>query len=223
MKIKVFLLTLVVIFNIFLVTGCGEKNREYDAEVVKEAALKLLPESKLLNELYYGYGIAYLDDKSEAEGRYYKSDFLSCQYYGVDTVEDIKVKTRKCYSTQYADIMINTKLSSVTDDEGAPLSYVRYYQKKNVLDGSDECIMVDKEAIVLLKDKLEYDLSSVFVSHSEGEEVIVTVNVKVTNNDNKTQNKTVSFSMIEEDGEWKINSPTYVTYFDRTDYDNIQK
>ena len=47
--------------------------------------------------------------------------------------------------------------------------------------------------------------------------------VKVTNNENKSQTKIVSFSMIEEQDGWRINSPTYVSYFDRTDYDNMQK
>ncbi len=224
MKIKAFLLTLVVIINIFLVTGCGEKNREYDEAEVRAAALELIAASKLLNEIFWGAGILYSDNKSEAEGRYYQADIVSCSYYGVDTVEDIKTKTRACFSEEYSNIIIGTKLSSVVDDDGVPMTYVRYYQKKNALDGSDECIMVDKNATVLLKDEITYDYQSLRVSHSEGDEVIAYITATVKNNeDGKEQQREITVRLIEESDGWRINSPTYVTYFDRTDYDNIQE
>ena len=223
MKIKALLLTLVVIFNIFLVTVCGEKNREYDEGEVKEAALLLIPESEKLNELYYGAGISYSDNLSESEGRYFMADIISCRYFGVETVEDIRNKTRACFSEEYANIIMGTKLATVTDDNGVPMSYVRYYQKKSVLDGTDECIMVDKNAAVLLKDEISYDYSSLRISHSEGQEVIAYLNVTVTNSDGKSQTKEISIRFIEESDGWRINSPTYTTYFDRTDYDNMQE
>ena len=223
MKIKAFLLTLVVILGILTTSGCGEKNREYVEEEVKRAANELILKSELLNELYYGYGIAYDDNKSEADGRYYKASLLSANEFGVDTVEDIKVLTRECFSTEYANLLIDTKLSSVKDDEGVIVSYVRYYQKYNALDGSEECIMVDSEATVLIDDELEYDYNSLYVSHSEGEEVIVKISVTVTDADGNSQKKELEISLIEEADGWRINSPTYTTYFDRTQYDDLQK
>ena len=121
------------------------------------------------------------------------------------------------------NLLIDTKLSSVKDDEGVIVSYVRYYQKYNALDGSEECIMVDSEATVLIDDELEYDYNSLYVSHSEGEEVIVKISVTVTDADGNSQKKELEISLIEEADGWRINSPTYTTYFDRTQYDDLQK
>ena len=83
--------------------------------------------------------------------------------------------------------------------------------------------MVDKNAAVLLKDEISYDYSSLRISHSEGQEVIAYLNVTVTNSDGKSQTKEISIRFIEESDGWRINSPTYTTYFDRTDYDNMQE
>ena len=227
MRKVAFLLTIVVIFSVFTMTGCTEENREYNEDEVRAAALILIPKSELLNEMYWGYGISFDDNKSEANGKYYKANFLSAQAFGVETVEDMKTLTRECFSESYANLIINTKLSAVQDEDGNMIAHSRYYQKYNAIDGSEEyreeCIMVDSEAEVLLDDEISYDYNSLTVSHSVKESVIVKITVTVTESEGKSQTKELEISLVEEKDGWRIDSPTYTTYFDRTDYDDIQK
>ena len=107
------------------------------------------------------------------------------------------------------------------------IAHARYYQKYNAIDDSteyaEECIMVDSEAEVLLDDKIVYDYDTLTVSHAKGDLVFVNITVTVTDSEGeKSQTKELSISLIEEADGWRINSPTYTTYFDRTQYDDIQ-
>lgn len=205
------LLTLVVIIALFSLSGC-EKNREYDEAEVLIAAKTLIKKSEKVNELFYGKGIAIIDDKSYANGNYYMADPLSVEEYGISTVDDMKNLVRECFTSSYSNLVINTTLSSVSDDSGIQ-GLARYYQKLSALDDSPECIMVlnDSERI-MLKDDVEYYYDTVSVIGSEGEYVKVTIDVTVTDPDGKTQDKTLEIKLLEENGEWRIDSPTYTRY-----------
>lgn len=217
-KISSFLLILVVIFNVFLCVSCAEKNREYDENKVLEVAKELIPKSVLLNELFYGYGIAPDLSSTKFNGVYYEADYISVLDFGIKSVDEMKTLTRECFSFEYSELIIRTKLSSIMDENGTPISLVRYYQ-----DTADtDVIMVNKDTDIFLKDKLEYDYNSIKVTHSKGEEVFVTIGVKVTNDEGKVQNKTLEVALIEESDGWRINSPTYTTYFDRSAYDDLE-
>ena len=209
---------LVVIFSVFSIVGCGEKNREYDENEVLEAAKNLIPKSVILNELFYGYGISPDLSSTKFSGVYYEAEYMSQKKFGIETVNEMKDMVRECFSSDYSDLIISTKLSSILDENGTPIALVRYYQ-----DPTDtEIIMVNKDAVIDLKDKLEYLYDTLSVTESRGEEVFVTLDVKITTDDKKEQTRTVNIALIEENGEWKINSPTYTTYFDRDKYDDLQ-
>ena len=217
-RILSFLLILVVFFTVLSIVGCGEKNREYDENEVLEASRNLIPKSVILNELFYGYGIAADLSSTKFNGVYYEADFISQDKFKINSVDEMKSKIKECFSSDYSNLIISTKLSSILDENGTPIALVRYYQ-----DPTDtEIIMVNKDASVDLKDKLEYLYDSLRVVESRGQEVFVAIDVKITTEDKKEQTRTVEVALIEENGEWKINSPTYTTYFDRDKYDDLQ-
>ena len=120
------------------------------------------------------------------------------------------------------DLIMRTKLSSVSDDDGIQ-EYSRYYQKYNALDNSEECIMVRKDALVNLTDTVIYDYSSLHVSRVKKDEVFVKISATVITDDGKTQVQEIEISLLEEESGWRINSPTYVRYFDRQQYEDLQK
>ena len=208
---KGILLTLVVIITLFSLSGC-KKDREYDEAEVLIAAKTLIEKSEKINELFYGKGIAIIDDKSYANGNYYMADPLSVEQYGISTVDDMKELVRECFTSSYSNLVINTTLSSVSDDSGIQ-GLARYYQKLSALDDSPECIMVlnDSER-VMLKDTVKYKYDTVRVIGSEGDHVKVTIDVTVINPDDKTQDKTLEIKLLEENGERRIDSPTYTRY-----------
>ena len=221
---RVILLTLVVIMTVFLAVSCQKvQNREYDEAEVLSAAKTLIEKSEILNELYYGKGIAYENDMNLATGIYYPADEISVRSFGIETVDDIKVLTRECFTTALSNIMIGTKLVAVTDSSGNQ-SYVRYYQKYDSLDKTKpECIMVNKETEVLLKDKVTYDYSTLSVKGSEGEIVKVTIAVTVENENGDVQYKTLEIGLLEEENGWRIDTPTYARYTDDSYYQELQK
>ncbi len=220
MKIKALLLTLVVVFMMICNTGC-KNNREYDEAEVVLAAELLIKKSEILNEIYYGNGIAYDADISKAEGYYYPADPVHTYKLGVSTVEELKTLTRECFSESFANSIINTKLSSIMDEEGIQ-SYARYYQKYNALDDTEECIMVYKNAVVYLIDTVVYDYTTIKVSGVEGDEVFVKITATVTNSEGKSQTVEKEISLIEEEDGWRINSPTYIRYVNDDYYKDLQ-
>lgn len=220
MKNKLFLLTIVVILSLITCVSC-EKDRDYNENEVIEEAEKLIKASEVLNDIYYGYGIEYHKDESTANGAYYQADFLSLEKFGVNSIRDIKEMTTACFSKSLSEMMINTVLTSVSDEDGIQ-RYSRYYQKYNSLDNTEECIMVYKDAIVFLTDKVVYDYSSLRVSRVEKEEVFVKINITVTNSENKTQTQELEISLLEESDGWRINSSTYAKYQDKEYYEDLQ-
>lgn len=222
MKIKAFLLTIIVILSLLLTISCT-KNREYDEAEVTIAAKELLKKSEKLNYIYYGYGIEYEKNESEANGAYYKADSLSLERFGIETVADIENLTYETFSNDLAYSVISTKLNGGSlDEDSTVMNYARYYQKTNALDGSNECIMVYKLAEVYLTDETEYLYDTLKVIGSEGEQVLIQIDVKVTNSEEKEQIQTLDFTLIEESNGWRISSPTYVKFVDREYYEDLQ-
>lgn len=214
MKIKAFLLTLVVIFSAFSLNSCKEKvkDREYNESEVLEAARTLIKKSETLNEIYYGHGIEYdISDTSNANGYYYPADLMSLDKYGVTNVEDIKRLTRECFTTGQSDYMINTVLSSIRDSSGDVIHFARYYQEYETLNENvEKCVMVYSKYDVLLVDTVEYLYDTLRVVDVEGEVIKVQIEVKATNPQGSTQIKKVVINLLEEDNGFRIDSPTYV-------------
>ena len=208
---RLVLLTLVVMISLSSFTGC-KRDREYNEAEVIAAAKLLIEKSTKVNDIFYGKGIAIIDDKSYANGSYYMADPLAVAEYGIETVEDMKELARECFTVAYSNLLINTVLSSVSDDSGIQ-GLARYYQKVSSLDDTPECIMVlNDDGKYLLKDKITYNYDSLKVLRSEGEYVIISVYVDVENPDGKTQNKEIEIKLLEENGVWKIDTPTYARY-----------
>ena len=200
MKIKAFLLTLVVILNLFTVVSCKEKekDREYDEQIVISAAKDLIKKSEKLNEIYYGYGIEYNSSEgNDANGYYFPADILSCEKYGVTNVDDIKRLTRECFSTSQSNYMINTVLSSVKDEDENIIQFSRYYQEYDSLNTSEEkCIMVYSKYEPFLLDKVEYLYDTVRVCDVQGDIIVVEIEVKATNASGNVQQKKIKINLL---------------------------
>ena len=210
--ISLILSTIIVLSMVFSLSSCGEKDREYDEAEVLSAAEILIKNSEKLNDIYWGEGIIYSPDLSQANGSYYAADPESLLLFGVNTVEDIKNLTRLTFTKAYADNAINTTFSSISDEDGIKI-YSRYYQKYSVSDASlPECIMVNKNAEFFLKDKCEYDYSTLAIDHVKGQSIFVKISVKVTDQDGNSRDTLAVVELIEEQDGFRINSPTYKRY-----------
>ncbi len=218
-KITAILLTIVVITTVFL--GSCAKNRDYVESEVLEAAERLIRKSVKLNEIYWGEGIAHDQDKSEANGAYYRASSASCSHYGINTIDDLTQLTRETFTVDMSNLIINTKLSSISDEDGIQI-YARYYQKYSALDDTPECIMVYDNAEVFLKDDVIYRYETLRVSRVKGESIFVGIDVTVINDEGDIQSSTLEIELIEEDAGFRLNSPTYKRYTDDDYYNELQ-
>lgn len=217
MKIKTFLLTIVVIFSVFTTFSCSNneiEDREYNETEVIEEAKKLIKKSEVLNDIYYGYGIECdTSDANNSNGYYFPADMLSLEKFGVETVEEIKTLTRECFTKAQSDYMIERCFSSIRDNTGDISFYARYYQEYDSLNTSEEkCIMVYTKYEPLLVDKIEYLYDTVRVTDVEGEIIKVSITVNATNSDGDSRTKDIEIDLIEEDNGFRIDSPTYARY-----------
>ena len=201
--------------------SCGEENREYDENEVKLAAEELIRSSAELNSIFWGEGIGYIADASNSVGYYYPADIFSLYSYGIETIDDLKEKTQKVFSVAYSQNIFSTVLSSLTDGDEI-YAFARYYQKFSDAENKEpECIMVYSKALVLLKDEVSYNFDTLEVIGSKKEIVYVTLTVEVRRDEN-TQMRTLKVGLIEEDNGWRIDTPTYMSYVENNDYEDLQ-
>lgn len=212
--IKILALALV---GILALTSCGEDeipDREYDESEVLRAAEELIESSVILNEIYWGSGIPYSEDVNLAEGVYYPADDVYLEGIGVSTLEDLKNLTRATFSDGQCEWVFESLLSSVSTGSSI-VSLARYGQKWGG-DNLDvpEYILVNSDATVWLDDKVEYHYDKMAVSDVQGEIIIVRLLVTVTNPEGKIMNENIDVKLIEEDDGWRLDSPTYVSYYE---------
>ena len=201
---------LILIISLLAITSCGEV--EYDEAEVKAAARELIEDSKILNDIYWGDGIMYYEDKNTSDGVYYRA--LETHHYvlGFKTIDELKTMTQKTFSSGYCANIYSTILTSVQDGDKA-IILSRYYQKYNVKDGvTPEYIMVNSSWTKILYGEVTYDYDSIKVTGSEDETVFVTVNATVTLDDLEPQTREIRVSLVKEDAGWRIDSPTYLNY-----------
>ena len=195
-----------IIFTLF---SCGKI--EYDEETVKDAARELISKSATLDEIFWGAGISYNEDLNYSSGSYYMASTLSLLEYGIDTIYDIEALAFETFSKKYATSSLNSVLASAGDGENIYV-LARYYQKYSDAEQIiPECIMVNSEYVPLLTDKVEYLYDTVKVLYSDNKYIYISIDVDVSRGE-KTQRKTLSVSLVIEDGKYKIDTPTYTTY-----------
>ena len=209
MKKLISLLILLILALSF--TACGEI--EYDEARVKADAERLIKESAVLNEIYWGEGIGYIEDIEFSSGYYYIADDLSLKKYGIETIEDLKTLTLKTLSAGYSQSVFEGSLVGVSDEGGIRV-FARYYQKYSAADlKTPEHIMVYSKYEPFLKDGVEYLYDTLKVLYSDSERIYVEIEALVTREE-KTQTRTIKIGLVEENGEYKIDTPTYLTYFE---------
>ena len=203
-KIIALILVLTCLFSLF---SCGD--REYDEAVVKEEAKTLIEASVLLNEVLWGKGIAYSEDKNTSNGVYYEAVFAAHYQMGFKTLSELKSMIQKTFSSDYCQHIFKTVMSSNADEN----YMTRYYQKYSSADGTTpEAIMVNSEWMPLLVDEVTYYTDTIEVIGSKKQLIYVTVNASVKREGVGTQATVLTIALIEEKEGFRLDSPTYLSY-----------
>ena len=197
-------ISFILIISSLLLISCGApKNRSYDeAEVISKSKI-LIMQSALLNEIFWGEGIPYDPDDNYKNGQYYPADLGFLIGFGADTIDEIMEMTRAVFSKSYSESIYGSVLSAKTGDFGMA-GYTRYYQ-------GEDFIMVYSKYKPLLVDEVEYLFDGLSVTGSKGEIVTVKIPIKVTRGED-SQTREIEIDLVEEEGGWRIDSPTYASY-----------
>ena len=206
------IISFILLYSILTLSliSCGD--REYNEQEVISAAKILISDSELLNEVYWGKGIPYTEDKNTSDGVYYEALYAYHSKMGFNTVSELRELTAKTFSDDYCIQIYSSVLANVQDGDKAIL-LARYYQKFSAADlNSPESIMVNTTWKAILTDEVEYDLESIKVLGSEGDKVIITVDATVKRTGYDPQIRTIEVDLIEEDDGWRLDSPTSLKY-----------
>ena len=206
---KIVLLILSLLLLTACLTSCGDI--EYDEAEVKAAAKELIEDSAVLNDILWGTGLPYYEDKNTSDGSYYRA--IESYHYalGFKTIDELKELVAKTFTEEYCNSIYSTVLSGIQDGDDTVITS-RYYQKVSSIDGTPEYIMVNSIWDRLLFGKVEYDYESLKVEGADGRRVYVTVNATVTEEGLAPQTREIRIALLEEDNGWRINNPTYLTY-----------
>ena len=205
--VSLLILIAVLIPSLF---SCGDI--KYDENEVKTAAKKLIEESILLNDIYFGEGIPYIDDKNNSDGVFYMALDSYLYLIGFSTVAELMDLTSKTFSKSYCNQIYSTVLDTIQDEDKA-IILPRYYQKYSVGDATTpECIMVNSTYRQLLFGDVEYDYDSITVIGAEDDTVYITVHATVKLDAYDPQTREIRIALVDEGKGWRIDSPTYLTY-----------
>lgn len=210
---RAWLRLLCLILLISFALGAVSCNRSYDEEEVLSEAKTLMKRAEKLNFIYFGSGIRYYEDE-DAKGYYRKASESHLSELGFSTVDELKQMTEQTFTDAYSEVIYTTMLSALKDDTSV-VTPARYYQARDEKTGEPTHIMVYSAFTPLLRDSIEYDYSSMWVSGVKKERVYVTVTATVTNKDGQSQSTDIVITLVEEEDGWRIDNPTYANYNSR--------
>ena len=197
------ILAIVLIVSALSAVSCSGKAPKL--EDVKERFIYLIEGSKEINTLYFGSGLpVYQRDTllSDKKGVYYDDKYTTYERVMENsrylTVNEIKERSEKIYSTEYLKEMYETAFEGVMT--GNASAYIRFYESQGWL--YQNLYATDFE----LSERI-YDYSSMkIVKPSNGEYVNITVDTYTL--EDKTV-KNISLTFVYERGDWYLDSPTY--------------
>ncbi|MGM9665136.1 MAG: hypothetical protein ACI3XX_01185 [Eubacteriales bacterium] len=188
-KILCVLTSLVLLLALATLTSCSDKvsKEEAAAEVTR-----LVKESYELNVIYFGEGLPYTEDTEDEDGKNLYAPVAEDASFV--TKEALTYKTRTVFSKDYAASMIETAFQGGVAPNGSVL-YARY------IVSSDGKLTVYKNIKGIEKEVNEYDYSTVTITKISKR--FIKANIT------STGGKVVEVILINQDGEWRIDSPTY--------------
>ncbi len=225
-----------LLLSLFSCSGNEEEptvtNRNYNKTEVEEAAKALIENSISLNEILYGKGLEWEEDGGV--GIYKKATQNSLSHYDIKTVADLKEKLTDVFSSKYIDALNKSDVFSSVKDGETIKHYTRYYDHtEKVGEGDGEkteetYLLVNTVYNYPLKNRYEY-ISEPVAKRAEGEYVIVVATVRATIIGDDGEVKKVrdfehEIKLIEENGNWRLDSGTYIVYNEYTDiYEDMNK
>lgn len=203
-------------------------DRSYDEDEVLSAAKTLIERSQNLkiNEIFFGEGIKHNEYQELIYGNYKEADFIHLNELGFDNFAELEYITTMVYTKECYNSVFKNVLRPSYDANGNVKIFARYLEKVDEESGEVIALLVNVnyEGLVL-EGSVEYHTSTLEIVDVEDEIIRVSVGATVTSGDGeKTQDRRITFNMIELEDGWRLDSPIYVGYDENYDrYDDLLK
>ena len=186
-------------------SACGKSG--LTEEEIRDTAADLVEASYVLNDVYYGDGLPYIDDEELVAamlGMSAGAD-ISVNYMPVapeslyQTEDEIRAATAEVFSPSMCEILYEIAFSGISTEDEDKVAFARYIQQEEVLtvrlNLGDDAIDVGRT----------YDFSAMTVLIDEAERIRVEVPSFVDGE----KSVSVRITMIKTADGWRLDSPTY--------------
>lgn len=195
---------------LFSLIGCKETGTPPSDEVLLERARVLIPETQIINRLFYEEGISY-NSAGTSQGVYYPARAEELSVYGFTTTADILAYMRGIWSDDYVrQIEQSAIFKSVAGTTGMG-SYAYCYDSYDK-NGAFLCIMVNSQGLPIQTDPVVYDLDTLSVIEKSPDRARVSLYAIVYGPENATKTVQLDLMLVLEDGAWMLASGTAVKY-----------
>lgn len=199
---KKFTITVLLILTLaasMIFTSCGELPTEED---VISAAKSLIPESVVLNGIYFGEGLPH--EETAGASIMYATVSADAPYR---TEDELRAATLDVFTENYANSLFTMYLAGYSDEGTGDVIYPRYVQYEDRL-------TVNVKVTPMIEDLRTYDLESIEVTGIKKTSAVVSVDSICDGEPSVTVEITLRLvSFKDEEGnvtqEWRIDSPTY--------------
>lgn len=197
-------LILSLVFIVLSLSACA--GQPPALEEFKPIVTELIEASYEINDIFFGDGLPAIERGSEfAEENhvYYMDEGGNYDYVTEDcpyqTTDEIKAAAEKVYSDAYLASIYETMFIGVAD-ENAGMLYARYLD-------TDEGLKKSNVHKAIVEKKRIYDYDTMTIVKPSGQSY---ANVEFdTHLEGESEILRVRLTLVKEDGEWRLDSPTY--------------
>ena len=195
----------VFVLSVFTLSACGKSG--LSADEIRETYKELVEASYVLNEIYYGEGLPYIEDEDAVAALHGLAEGtdVSVHYMPVSkeapfqTESEIREATAAIFSPAVCETMYEIAFTGVSTEDESMIAFARYIEQDAFLtvriDLAETALRVgrtyDFSAMTVVADEPDRITAS-FPSFLDGKK---SVNVKIT--------------MIKTADGWRLDSPTY--------------
>lgn len=215
---RILTLVLVLITGTLALTSCtpASSDRTYDERAVIAATAELVEKSALINQIFWGTGIPVSEDENAQKiGKYTEADPAFLKQNGIQSIEQLKEMTSLVYDSVFCKTIFTTKLGENDSNDDGKLTIVRYYQKKETVNGTVQAtgpIMVQTDAVVYFEKPVVYHTDTLEIKQVKGEIIYLTLDVTVMDDADNPVVQQLTVAVIEESEGWRLINPTYDKY-----------
>lgn len=215
---RILTLVLVLITVTLALTSCtpASSDRTYDERAVIAATAELVEKSALINQIFWGTGIPVSEDENAQKiGKYTEADPAFLKQNEIQSIEQLKEMTSLVYDSVFCKTIFTTKLGENDSNDDGELTIVRYYQKKETVNGTVQAtgpIMVQTDAVVYFEKPVVYHTDTLEIKQVKGEIIYLTLDVTVMDDADNPVVQQLTVAVIEESAGWRLINPTYDKY-----------